>query len=167
MAEWDRWVLKEALLRTERKQWKIAQELGIRSDRLSKLVTGCANPTAEEISKLSDKLRKSAQELFPDMFTVAGDLDYSRLHRGRWTPPEEHTVYLVAGNPGTVAEFHNGVIHPYTFSTEAEVAAFQRGVEAAEGWMSVATFDNLGDAQIYINSAIPRNWYSEQKQEKK
>lgn len=58
--------LKIQIYEVFRSQADAAMAIGIREDRLSRIVRGRAEPTRDEKRMISRKLRKKATELFPE-----------------------------------------------------------------------------------------------------
>lgn len=75
---------------------------------------------------------------------------------GKPAEPEkgEHVVFIVFGSASTLRENQERCINEYRFDTLAELNAFLKGVDAADGWSEYHQADTREEALAYIKEAI-------------
>jgi DNA-binding CsgD family transcriptional regulator len=76
-------------------------------------------------------------------------------HMKQVNKPEtgEHVVFIVFGSASTLRENQERCINEYRFDTLAELNAFLKGVDAADGWSEYHQADTREEALAYIKEA--------------
>ena len=62
----------------------------------------------------------------------------------------EHVVFIVFGSTSTLLENQERCINEYRFATLAELNAFLKGIDAADGWSEYHQADTREEALAYI-----------------
>lgn len=65
-------------------------------------------------------------------------------------PASKHRVWIVWGSPSSVAETEGETLEEYEFDTAAELAAFLKGVDEADGWLEHHQCNTKEEADDYV-----------------